>query len=111
VALDSFPQGGGMGLCDAALMGVPTVTLAGETIQGRVGASILTTIGYRGLVARTPDEYVQWALLGTPRGGRQAIRDALLDSIITDPTRYARSVEAAYRQAWRDFVVGEVRRD
>lgn len=106
VALDTFPQSGGITTLDALLMGVPTVTLLGETIPSRTGASILTTIGYRGLVAPTPHDYVGAALRGTPRGGRRAIRAALMDSILVKPREYAAAVEAQYRAIWRRWCTG-----
>ena len=59
VALDPFPYGGGITSCDAIWMGVPVVTLSGETAVGRGGRSILSNIGLPELVAETPEEYVK----------------------------------------------------
>ena len=61
VALDPFPYGGGTTTCDALWMGVPVVSLRGETAVGRGGLSILSNVGLRELVARDVDEYVQIA--------------------------------------------------
>src|SRR5208337_4322502 len=61
VALDPFPYGGGTTTCDALWMGVPVVSLAGETAVGRGGLSILSNIGLPELVARDPEEYVRIA--------------------------------------------------
>lgn len=102
VMLDPFPHGGGSTTLDAALMGVPTVTLMGETIQGRVGASLLTTIGWGTLPSPRVGDYI--AMAKDVDCDRQWLRDALLSSIIYHPTDYSRACEAAYREAWRAWV-------
>lgn len=99
VALDPFPQGGGMTTMDACLMGVPTVALEGRTVPGRTAASIMTVLGHEGWVASGEDQYV--ALATQQHATREALRDALLDSVICDRRGYARAVEAAYYHAWQ----------
>lgn len=105
VHLDSFYHSGGVSMGDACWMGCPTVTLLGNTISGRVGASILTTAGYGTRVARTIPEYVRIALgltriQQTPEY-RQAARDMMARSVLVDQHRYATSVESGYREIWR----------
>jgi protein O-GlcNAc transferase len=56
VALDTFPWGGGTTTCDALWMGVPVVTLAGETAVSRGGLSILTNLGKPMWAARSAQE-------------------------------------------------------
>jgi len=106
IGLDPFPFGGGITTCDALWMGVPVVTLSGETPVGRGGRSILSNLGLPGLVAGTPDHYAQIALelagnfeqLTTLR---QGMRGKMMASPLLDAPRFAREVEAAYRQMWQ----------
>ncbi|MGA2441511.1 MAG: tetratricopeptide repeat protein [Tepidisphaeraceae bacterium] len=108
IALDPFPWGGGITTCDALWMGVPVVSLVGRTAVGRGGLSILSNVGVAELVARTPRQYVQIAteLAGDlPRLAelRRTLRGRMQSSPLMDAARFARNVEAAYRQMWRNW--------
>jgi predicted O-linked N-acetylglucosamine transferase (SPINDLY family) len=111
IALDPFPWGGGITTCDALWMGVPVVTLVGRTAVGRGGSSILANVGVPELIARTPQQYVQIAtdLAGDlPRLAdlRRTLRARMQASPLMDAPRFARNVEAAYRQMWRTWCAG-----
>lgn len=104
VILDPIPQTGGISTCDALLMGVPVVTLAGKRIPERVSASILTSIGYDVLVTQTVDEYARTAVTLKATGAdRQEIRAALAASPLADHAAYVTAVETAYRTLWRGW--------
>ncbi len=108
VALDPFPYGGGLTTLDALWMGVPLVTLRGHTIQGRLSASILAAIGRSEWIAENPDDYVRIveALLADAaarRSARENLRGAVQRSAVGDAPRYARAVEAKYREIWVNF--------
>jgi protein O-GlcNAc transferase len=108
IALDPFPYGGGTTTCDALWMGVPVVTLVGQTAVGRAGVSIMSNAGLPELIAGTPRQYVQIArglAEDLPRLAvfRQELRPKLLSSPLMDAPRFARSIEAAYRQMWRTW--------
>jgi predicted O-linked N-acetylglucosamine transferase (SPINDLY family) len=86
-------------------MGVPTVTLAGPIHASRVGVSLLNNIGLAELVAENPQRYVQIAVelagdamrLQTLRAN---LRSRMSASPLMDASRFARSIESAYRRAW-----------
>jgi protein O-GlcNAc transferase len=108
IGLDPFPYDGGTTTCNALWMGVPVVTLNGRTAVGRGGVSILTNIGLPELIAQTPKQYVEIAagLAGDlPRLAelRQTLRSRMQASPLMDAPRFARNIEAAYRQMWRNW--------
>jgi len=106
VALDPFPYGGGTTTCDALWMGVPVVSLAGQTAVGRGGLSILSNVGLADLVARDPEQYVRIAAglaNDLPRLSqlRATLRGRMQKCPLMDAPRFARHIEAAYREMWR----------
>jgi predicted O-linked N-acetylglucosamine transferase (SPINDLY family) len=108
VALDTFPYHGTKTTCEALWMGVPVVTLAGQTHASRVGVSLLNNIGLPELVASTPEEYVRLAveLAGDlPRLSqlRSTLRPQMEGSPLMDAPRFAQDVEEAYLAMWRHW--------
>jgi protein O-GlcNAc transferase len=108
IALDPFPYAGGTTTLDALWMGVAVVTLRGRTAVGRGGVSILSNLKLPELIATTHEQYVQIAgelAADLPRMAalRQSLRQRMRESPLTDATRFARNVETAYRQMWRDW--------
>jgi len=106
IALDSFPHGGGMTTLDALWMGVPVVTWPGRTISSRLAAASLTALGLTDFIASDPETYVKLAVakasdLDALARTRASLRGRVAGSAIGDPTRYARAVEAAYREMWQ----------
>lgn len=62
IALDPFPYSGGATTCDALWMGVPVVTLAGDRSVGRMGVSLLKSLGRPNWIAQNQDDYVRIAV-------------------------------------------------
>ena len=108
IALDPFPYPGGGTTCDALYMGVPVVTLAGESLGSRFGASLLENIGAGALVTRTTEEYVERAvslardteLLDALHAGLRGMMEA---SPVMDAAGYGRDVGAAYEAVWAQY--------
>jgi predicted O-linked N-acetylglucosamine transferase (SPINDLY family) len=106
LGLDTFPYNGHTTSLDSLWMGVPVVSLVGATGVGRGGLSILSNLGLADLAACDATEYVRIAaaLAGDlPRLAelRATLRQRLQDSPLMDGPRFARNVEAAYREMWR----------
>ncbi|MCC6206835.1 MAG: tetratricopeptide repeat protein, partial [Gammaproteobacteria bacterium] len=61
IALDPFPYTGTTTTCETLWMGIPVVTLAGETSVARSGLALLKSVGLEALVARDAADYVRIA--------------------------------------------------
>ena len=110
IGLDPFPFPGAITTCDALYMGVPTVTLAppSGSAVGRIGASILSSAGFPVFIAHTPEDYLRIATTCAreqPKLSalRLQLRERMLKSPLMDAKSYTRSVEVAYRLAWRTW--------
>jgi len=105
IGLDALPYNGHTTSLDAFWMGVPVVSLVGQTVVGRGGLCQALNLGLPELVARTPEEFVGAAralavdleALATLRAG---LRERLARSPLMDSERFARNLEALYREAW-----------
>jgi len=105
IALDTYPYHGTTTTCEALIMGVPVISLAGETHVSRVGASLLTTVGHPELIAETDQQYIAKAVelaADLPRLSelRQKLRRDVLASPLADEERFVLNLEAAYRDVW-----------
>ncbi len=89
-------------------MGVPVIALAGKTHAGRVGVSLLSSVGLPELIAETPETYVNLAVelahdLDQLETLRQGLRDRMHHSPLTDAGGFTRQLEAAYRGMWKKY--------
>jgi protein O-GlcNAc transferase len=108
VALDSFPFAGQTTTCECLWMGVPVVTLAGETHASRVGASILSCVGLAEFVTGIVREYVETAVgVGEDRIRlatlRRGMRERLQECGFTGGRRLSQEIEACFRELWRNW--------
>lgn len=106
IILDSFPYPGITTTCEALWMGVPTLTLAGDTLLGRQGASLLTCVGLEDWIAQDKEEYVALAVKHATDVERLAqlragLRQRALASPLFDAPRFARNLENALQDMWQ----------
>ena len=108
VGLDTFPYNGTTTTCEALWMGVPVVVLEGDCHAGRVGASLLSSLGLERLIAADKDGYcaLAAALAADPdqrRKWRTSLRDLMAASPLCDGPAFTRHVESAYRRMWAEW--------
>ena len=106
IGLDPVPYGGGTTTLDAVFMGVPVVTLTGETAVSRSAAAIARNLRLPELVGRSVQDYVGRARsLADNRDAlaelRRALRKRLAQSPLLDAKAFARNIEGAFAEAWR----------
>jgi protein O-GlcNAc transferase len=111
VGLDTIPYNGHTTSLDSYWMGVPVITLIGNTAVGRAGFSQLNNLGMAVMAARSPERYVQLtskmaANLPQLAKLRGALRQRLQKSPLCDAKRFARNIESAYRQMWEQWTAG-----
>lgn len=106
IILDTYPYPGVTTTGEALWMGVPTVTLAGDTLLRRVGASLLICAGLEQWVAWNDDEYVSLAvrqssdLEGLARL-RAGLRQKVAATALFDAGRFAWQFEDALFAMWQ----------
>lgn len=105
--LDTFPFAGLTVSALAAWMGVPTLTIAGNSPSARAGASLQHSLGLDEFIAKDPDDFVEKAVkLASDFGHLAQIRSSMRERMaaqFTNGPAYMRSFEAAMREAWRDW--------
>lgn len=108
IALDPFPFTGGLTTCEGLWMGVPLVTLAGDTLVARQGISFLHCLDMQDWVAEDRASYVRIAVeksrdLDALAETRKTLRERMKHSPLTDGAAFARNMEAALRQCWQNW--------
>ncbi len=111
LCLDSFPFTGATTTGHALWMGVPTLTLAGQTAPGRLGAAMLRHARLDDFVADSPEDYLakglRWATdLPALAQLRAGMRDRLRSSVLGRPETVAHALSRAFRSMWQRWCEG-----
>ena len=106
IALDPFPYNGTTSTCDALYMGVPVVSLLGDSYIGRMTTMILSRCGLTEYVAKNALDYVRIASglardLEKLQSLRLNLREMLQTSTLGTPKLVARDMEHFYSAAVR----------
>ncbi len=109
IVLDTFPYTGGTTTCEALWMGVPTVTLAGDSMIARQGVALLSAAGLADWVADDPAEYVRKAVsFGTDLVSLSTLRSSLRERIqatpLFDVRLFAQRLAEALAGIWQAHV-------
>lgn len=113
IALDTFPYTGVTTTMHTLFMGVPLVSLEGDTPMQRFGRTALTAIGRADWIARSPEEYVEIASrlvseVEANPGLRGDLRARMLASPLMRHDRFIRDLEAGYRRVWARWCADHV---
>ncbi|MEZ2141476.1 tetratricopeptide repeat protein [Bradyrhizobium sp. DN5] len=113
IALDTFPQNGGVSTLEALQMGVPVVAKLGTSLPSRAGGAILTALGLPNWVADGNEAYIEIAASGAAQIGdldklRRELPGQIDAAAAGNPASYARAVDEAYRAMWKSYCNGGV---
>jgi protein O-GlcNAc transferase len=105
ISLDSWPYAGTTTTCEALWMGIPTITLKGQSHCQNVGVSLLTQLGLEELIANSEEEFINIAVnLATNIPKLAQIRDnmrpRMLQSPLCDDASFIKHYEKTLRGLW-----------
>ena len=108
ICLDTFPYSGGTTTCHSLWMGVPVITLIGNSAVSRGTASLLNMVGLSRMTANTADEYVNIAKTYASNLTelsilRKALRKRMNESALVDGAGFCRKLENIYVKAWNEY--------
>jgi predicted O-linked N-acetylglucosamine transferase (SPINDLY family) len=111
LCLDTFAYNGGTTTLHALWMGVPTLTIAGETAPRRGGATFLGNVGLEPFIARDAEDFLQeglhWAAkLPALARVRRELRKSFAKSALGQPALVTAGLERALRIMWQRWCAG-----
>ncbi|MBE9549092.1 MAG: SEC-C domain-containing protein [Proteobacteria bacterium] len=106
--LDSFPYNGTTTNCDSYIMGVPVLTIAGDSHISRVTASQLNALGRPEFIAVDRDDYINRAIDFSRNPKRlvalsHGLRERMQGSPLMDAAGLCADVESLYLQSWLQY--------
>jgi predicted O-linked N-acetylglucosamine transferase (SPINDLY family) len=109
--LDTLPYGAHTTAADALWMGVPVLTLRGNSFPSRICASVVSAAGLENMICSSPDEYIATAVsFGQNPQLLMPFKEKLIagrDScLLFDTPRLVGHLEEIYHQMWREFEQG-----
>jgi protein O-GlcNAc transferase len=107
VILDTFPVNAGMQACEALLIGIPVVSLAGNRRSALMGASILDAAGRPEWAAASEDAFVDAAVslasdLTRLSDLRKTLGTEVAKSALCDRAGFTRALEGLYKRMYEE---------
>jgi predicted O-linked N-acetylglucosamine transferase (SPINDLY family) len=111
ICLDTFPFSGLTTALHSLWMGVPTLTLPGNTVPGRSGLTAMSHAGLEMFIARDQDDFVRRGIELTAdipalAALRSGMRERCERSPMFRPAQIAQGVSEALRVMWRRWCAG-----
>lgn len=108
ICLDTFPFAGGATTLDTVFMGVPTVTIAGNTWVSRSGIAVHSNINCPELIADSVEDCINKVveLANAPERldkYKKELRTKLLSSQICNQEQYAKDFSQGLRSFWETY--------
>ncbi|WP_263371020.1 O-linked N-acetylglucosamine transferase, SPINDLY family protein [Granulicella cerasi] len=112
LVLDTVPYNGSTSSSHSLWMGVPTLTLTGDTIPGRMGTTLNLHTGLEEFIASSEEEFVCSAVQHAFDARRLAelrptMRERFLASPLGQPEVVANALAAALRKAWAKWCAAQ----
>ena len=112
ILLDTLPFSSGTTANFALWMGVPTLTLAGDSLIQRLGASRMAAARLDAFIAESEDDFVARAVDWSRRPDelariRAGLREHMQASAAAQATELSRALEDRLRQMWRRWCAGQ----
>ena len=109
--LDTRPYNAGTTASDALRMGLPVLTLIGNSFNSREAASVINSLNMPELITTTQDEYESLAIeLAEDTEKLKVIKDKLLSNLSTAPLYdtplFTRNLESAYSEMYDRYQKG-----
>lgn len=107
IALDTFPYNGTTTTCEALWMGVPVITLLGNSHISRVSASILHKLELDDFIAHSNEDYINIACkLATDKhvlpNLRSTMRERMQNSGFISGIEFTKNLEKLYQKIWQE---------
>ncbi|WP_426085222.1 tetratricopeptide repeat protein [Janthinobacterium sp. PSRC1-1] len=111
VCLDTAPYPGGTTTYNALWMGVPTLTMTGPTLLGRIGAAIAGHMGLPEYIAQDEADFIRKGVAIAANVSqvislRGKLRARFAESAMGQPALIAAGLDSALRAIWRRWCAG-----
>lgn len=109
VILDTFHYPGGTTTCEALYMGVPVITMKGDSFLSNNGATILKNSNFNNFIAYTKQEYADIAISlynkreSLNKESKEKIRKKFMSSSILDGKLFADEFEKKLYKVWGEW--------